>query len=501
MIQIQIPMTKAVPLAVRRECKDERFEGIRMIIRLIILLIGVLLAHESLASDYVQLSDHFAIKSVSRSWLSGGYNEVFVRDKENGKFKLIGTTTASHWDKPFSGAELEALQTSVIAVSLDGNSLLYWHKNVKSILRPRKEEGVYWYRVGKGEKLLYEESKLVMSWHRYPKPIPRNLIVIKSPAWPSEELWALYADDASLKPLGLHGSTSLHMSVYQNDLKQVHSAIEQGMKINPYTYWGLTPLEISVLKGYDEIAKFLIEQGAEYGQNVSRTRSAKDGNLSTIKLAVRLQRWKVIAAIRRKGGRLDDPSLFHDAMYPRFYDPGFVSSNTSGYRSDDLPRMIAMILDDGADPNAEDISVIYDLLASDSIRGTKGQLGALKLLLERGASPDAVERYDQSTPLDLVASGWKWSDETKQVLDLLTSRMKSLEAKNKFGRTALQSAMQRPKLADGFRIAQYLIEAGANDTVEYLCGVMGHRTNKSIRQIMTEWGGKLPEHYNCSTGK
>ena len=168
-----------------------------------IIAVAVLLPFAVSASEYVQLSDYFAIKKVS-SFFSKDNTEVFVRESKKDEYKSIGTIEESHWDKPFSGDALKALEMSVMAVSLDGKSLLYRHHG------SRKKEGIYWYRIGKGDKFLYPEEDLSRKWSLYDKPLPKNVMVLSSSAWSSEDDWTLSADDASLQPLALLGSISLH---------------------------------------------------------------------------------------------------------------------------------------------------------------------------------------------------------------------------------------------------------------------------------------------------
>ena len=79
--------------------------------------------------------------------------------------------------------------------------------------------------------------------------------------------------------------------------------------------------------------------------------------------------------------------------------------------------------------------------------------------------------------------------------------MKTLEVKNKFGATALQTSMSGLREADDFSKALYLIEAGADDSVEYLCGAMRWPMGMSIRQVIDKWVNRLPEQYDCSGHK
>lgn len=452
------------------------------------------------ASEYVELSEHYALKPISPLF-GKKYNAVYFREEKGTRYKQIGTTEPSNWDKPFSGAALESLQISIVAVSLDGKSLLYRHNGKKN-----KKAGIYWYQIGKSEEKLYSEASLVRSWSKYDKPLPKNIMVLESSAWPSEEKWALNADDASLQPLALLGSTPLHLAAYHNNLKQIHAAIDQGAEINSENYWGFTPLEIAVKKGFDEVAIFLIEQGADYEHSV-------EGYLSAIELAVHLQRWSVIEAIRNVGGRLAPGLVYFSNM--RSYTQ-LMRDNRTGYKAGDNPKMMQLILGNCVDPDSEDqvnknhrlenanrqransnlgeSNIIYRLLEKQYRQGTDGKLESLKLLLSCGFDPLVVDPFTQRTPLHLMVLdsvkldiGWKWNAETREIIDLLTSNMKTLEQKDKFGVTALQQSWLNPREAGDFYKALYLLDAGADDSVEWLRGLMRKKKGRSIRQRVDEW--------------
>ena len=436
------------------------------------------------ATTYVEVSDYFAVKQA-RGFLASDYQELFARENKSDKFKLIGTTMPTNWDKPFSGPALEALEASLMALSSDGKSLLYWHQKKKPF--SSKAEGIYRYRVGGGEKMLYPDLELVQFWYRYDKPLPKQIMAIQGRACTMEELCALNADDGSLSPLAMYGATPLHLAAYHNDVVSAQAAVQQKVGIDDENYWGFTALEIAIKKGHDEIALLLLGQGADY-------RHKQKKYLSPIQLAVLLHRWRVLEALRHE---LDDPALLAYA-FPRNYSQ-FISDDTKDFRQDDLPRLVHMMLDAGIDPALTSEPLIYHLLDNGALRGSKAQLETLKLLVDRGANADQPEPNRLRTPLHSMAGNlhWRLDDGASEVLTLLIAKMGTLEARSKQGLTALQIAMLRPALGDGFNKALYLIKAGADDSVEYLCGSMGTPSGISIRQKLAEWHGVLPEKYDC----
>ena len=455
---------------------------------LVLFVSALLLSARLLTAEYVELSDYFAVRQAGWLFVSD-YQEIFARENKKDEFKLIGTTIPTNWDKPSSGAALEALQASLMALSTDGKTLLYRHQEQNGLFGSTKDEGIYRYRIGEGDRLLYPESELQQSWSRYDKPLPQQIMAIMGSVCTVEEKCALNADDGSLTPLAMYGSSPLHLAAYANDLDGARSALKRDSGIDEENYFGFTALEIAVKKGHDDIALLLLGQGAN-------CRHKRGVDPSPIQLAVRLQRWRVLEAL---GHELDDPALLRYAL-PRNYDQ-FIADDTKDFRQEDLPRLVGMMLDAGLDPaNSKEPLVLWLLdVPFGKASGSKAQLDTLKLLLDHGARADQAEPDSLDTPLHAVAGfgSWRLEDGAKPVLDLLIARMPSLDARNRKGLTALQVAMLRPEEGDAFKIALYLIEAGADDSVEYLCGDMMSPSGISIRQKLEEWHGALPKSYDC----
>jgi ankyrin repeat protein len=278
----------------------------------------------------------------------------------------------------------------------------------------------------------------------------------------------------------------LHAAAYGNDLDSARAALKQVGGIDNENYWGFTALEIAIKKGHDEIALLLLGQGAD-------DRHKQKGYLSPIQLAVYLHRWRVLGAL---GNKLADPALLYYAFGGTFSN--FIADDTKDVRQDDLPRLVRMMLDAGLDPAKVTEPLVFWLLDKKKLRGSKAQLDTLKLLLDRGARVDQPEPDALETPLQLVTGAeWRLDDGAREVMNLLIPKTGSLDARNKRGLTALQLAMLQPDRGDGFDKALYLIKSGADDSVEYLCGVMMSRSRISIRQKLAEWHGVLPKSYDC----
>lgn len=451
------------------------------------LLAAALLATQpSMAAGLDELSEHFAIRQVS-GVPAGAYQEVFARNRPQEPFGLIGTTMPGHWDKPFSGPELRALEASVIALASDGKTLLYWHRHLSRSFGAAKAEGIYRFRVGEGETLLFRDHDLAPFWQRFDKPLPRHVMAVKTKACAGEALCALDADDGSLTPLAMLGSSALHRAAYDGDLEGVRSALRNQVPVDGGNYWGYTALEIAVRKDREDIALAMLAAGAD-------ERHQALGHPTPLQLAVNLRRWQLLQALQPK---LADPALLRYAL-PRSY-ARLMADDTRDHQPQDLPRLVRLLLDAGLDPAQAPEPVILRLLETRTLRGSQVLLDTLELLLERGARADQADPESLQTPLHHVTADtdWRLVDGAGATMKLLLSRMKTLEARDRFGLTALQDAMLMPDRGDGLGKAMLLIEAGADDSVEYRCGVMRHASDTTVKAKLAEWQGVVPRPLTC----
>ena len=462
-------------------------------------------------SGVVKLSDYYAVNNTKTLIGKKKYTEVFLKQPQGSQYKVIGTIENP---QGILAGELTSLKMSNFAISIDGKSILYWHKKV-SLFGPNKDEGIYWHQIANGETLLYSDDELGRFWTRYYKPLPENVMVIRDASINtslkrsrSDEM-ILYADDGLLKPLGLYGGNELHKAVYENKIKRVKELIENGIDIDELTYWNYSPLNIAVKKGFSEIAIYLIERGASYKTDIS---NRVFGNpFSVIGNAVFLQRFGVIKAIQDKGTKLDDPVLFLKAVLRNH--SGLIEDDLNNVNIESIPKIIRLLIKDGGNPNADGLGIIIKLVKNKWLHGSQGQLEVLTLLLEHGVDPialdtgakyygDRAKDWNNGTALHLISGSRFWDinkEGTRKVIGLIAKYSAHLETKNRFGITALQECMLRLDKAwrppsNTYKMALYLIELGADDSVEYLSGVMRRKTGVSIRNKITEMEAVLSEN-------
>lgn len=181
-----------------------------------------------------------------------------------------------------------------------------------------------------------------------------------------------------------------------------------------YVNWsrrGLTPLMIAAREGHLEVARLLVEGGAEI--NVRNP-----SGLTPMLLAVANDFTDLAAMLLERGADPDDGSL-HEAVQLHNLRHGATAGDASRPRMDHPNdtgpvEFIAMLLDRGADPNrvagyfmhsdGASVGAIRSPAASGYARALQAQdVAVLKLMLDRGrVDPNVVE--GNMTPLMLVSA-------------------------------------------------------------------------------------------------
>ncbi|XP_038725623.1 potassium channel SKOR-like isoform X2 [Tripterygium wilfordii] len=165
----------------------------------------------------------------------------------------------------------------------------------------------------------------------------------------------------------------LNCAIYHGDLYQLKRLIDAGADPNKGDYDGRSPLHIAALKGYEDIALFLIEQRVEI--NVSD----KFGNTPLLE-AIKNEHDEVASLLVKAGAslKIDD-------------DGGFLCTTVARGDLDLLKRVLA----NGLDPNVKN----YDSRTPLHIAASEGFYLAANLLLEFGATILLKDRWG-NTPLD-----------------------------------------------------------------------------------------------------
>ncbi len=311
----------------------------------------------------------------------------------------------------------EYSRKSILAVSWDEKTLLYMHDQTSSgpeSLRD-KPSGLYEYVYERGDRLIYPQAGII-SHSSF--QLTRNSIefALGDPNDPTTEHYIrttegieFIQEDAFILQ---YGGTELHRAAGKGETFRVQRLLKSGLDLEARDNRGFTPLHTAIWEGHEEMAKLLIEAGADVNANMLGT-----------------QFWTPLETATRFG----------------------------------LVNTINRLLDHGANINSTTFSGATPLhLALDY-----NQFQAAETLLIRGADVNVMTEKG-STPLQVFSTGLRdersdgWStSQTKALLKLLLAKGADVTTKNEEGLTALHYAVLRNNL----RTAQILVENGANANV------------------------------------
>jgi ankyrin repeat protein/beta-lactamase regulating signal transducer with metallopeptidase domain len=254
--------------------------------------------------------------------------------------------------------------------------------------------------------------------------------------------------------VGQSGITALHYAAAEDSKDVAELLIANGAKVDANgvkvsaTQAGVTPLHFAARSGAMGVALLLIDHGADVNAEVENA-----GKSRPLDLAVEAGRNDVAKLLLDKGADTSRPDLllFHACkqgdkdLAERLIQKGAnVNSEARGYaptmeamwsgytnatKPADVPRLLGVLkvlLDHGADPDGKDR---WDWTL---LHYACEEYDLAKLLLDKGANPNAVENERGLRPLHLAA----YKGRTAAV-ELLLSRGADVNAKDFYGRTAL----------------------------------------------------------------
>jgi ankyrin repeat protein len=197
-----------------------------------------------------------------------------------------------------------------------------------------------------------------------------------------EVIMLLDADPTLVNRTDVYDNTPLIVAVKDGPLGMVKLLVQRGANLSAVADWGMTPLHHATFRGHEEMATFLLEQGAP---NISVDESIS----APLQFACEL-------------GRLGMVRLFLQHMGPQAVLQGDdlgVTPLHSAATYNNL-KLVAFLLEQGAQANSKDMSDITPfMLACEGNR-----LGVARLLLQH-AGPQALQEKDceGSTSLHLTA--------------------------------------------------------------------------------------------------
>ena len=227
--------------------------------------------------------------------------------------------------------------------------------------------------------------------------------------------------------------TPLHVSSHWGHVEIARILLEHGADIEARdkNYW--SPLERASTEGHVELVQVLLEYGAEA--------NARDAERCTpLYLAWDFGRPAVIRALLRHGADVrarykNDQTLLHQV------------------EEEEVTRLL---LEYGADASALDIKNRTPLHRVSKL----GHVGAARALLEHGVDVNARDAK-KATPLHLAASGSKyyWEERLLDVIRLLLQHGSDIHARDDAG----QTPFMRATASEYRNIMQLLLEHGAED--------------------------------------
>jgi hypothetical protein len=251
------------------------------------------------------------------------------------------------------------------AVSSDGASIVFHHRNWRAPKSGKYPNGVHLYALGGQRRMLYgadsvhSTRSVQASVNATPQgQFPADILpFFKSrPPAPGEAndfsnhlVWALRVT-GEVFPLALLGGDPLHAAAFEGRAEACLTLIRNGAAVETQTYWGFTPLDLAVNQDHEETALRLLEHGA-----LPNTRN------SAFHRAVAIGRMTLIEAMLARGASVHaTDTLGETALHAA------VRAATRGVRGWDFfeelasprvmmdknitPQVIRLLLRHGADP-------------------------------------------------------------------------------------------------------------------------------------------------------
>ena len=359
----------------------------------------------------------------------------------------------------------EHSRSSIFAVSWDEKTLLYMHQQTgtgPAVLR-NKPSGLYEYVLGRGDRVIHSRARIV---RHSDLQLRRDSIefALSSATAPGAEHYFRSTEgiefsqaDASILQFG---GNELHRVAGVGDLVGARRLLASGINLEARDNRGFTPLHTAIWEGHEEMAKLLIESGADVNSHML-------GSLD----------WTPVGEAARFG----------------------------------LGDTVARLLDHGARINQRTHSGVTPLHLAIDYKNYQ----VAETLVSRGADVNAVTE-EGVTPLQLLANGSRdersadWSGtRPAALLTLLLTKGADVNATNRDGATALHYAV----LQNNLRTAGVLIDYGANPNAMELAGrqyygrVLHHEGSEmTLQQRIRDtlgsswWKRGLPRLSNINSG-
>lgn len=397
------------------------------------------------------LSEYYRIQIVPRSIKLSQHAEIFVLNSAK-DWEYLASVKDSQWPQklPWGYRGIESRQ---IAISEDGNNLLYVHNAVLAGKKSKKESGLYLYEFGNGEKLVKAGAGVGAT--RYPKPIPENMLVIGRTVY--------LADGTSVPLINIQGN-AYHQAVIEGNELALDSLIRKQKKgIDENNYWDLSPAQLAIGLKNEKLAIRILEGLSPEITEIQKLILAAATYHCPLALERLLTDFQFPTDIKNF-----PESPFHATLS---YPSAVFSTNILPDRhvqTDEAIATIQVFLEAGWDINTLDKNGATLLFLTQD-------LDIMEFLFQNGINASIQDNHGnlalhpnlQYTVDDRYAD--RWEKEVLPRLSLLASHTANIDLPNQEGVTPLQKAVQGNKL----RSAEYLISLGANPDVPFIWANIG----------------------------
>lgn len=262
------------------------------------------------------------------------------------------------------------------------------------------------------------------------------------------------------------GTTALMSAARHGRLEAARMLIEAGAAVNPRTSKGRSPLMLSAAQGHKDVMKLLLQKGADASVTNERGETAL---ICVMRTEIRLQTGCVRSRRSFAGERQVKSSVCIQEVISVLLEAG-VDVNASTDDGDSAlllatdpnypsPDDVRLLFDAGADPSIAKRAKSVALVSWDRIKYM--DVPVLERLLKAGADPNERDAHGMTT---LMRVSWRW-DHVEQ-LKLLLQYGARPDAVDDARQTALTLAVHETNRYLCPDIVKELLNAGANPNHE-----------------------------------
>jgi cytohesin len=354
----------------------------------------------------------------------GGSRFLAFHLVEGERHEAIGALLVDGWSTSVND------RGAAYAISEDGRTLVYLH-----LLAERgpvgKDPGVYRHVIGEGDHLVRKGAGVLSVGIQASSMLPRNAVAYMSEDDPGFQSPFFGGDlrkanvcrtDGSESPLLTFGGNALHAAVLAGDMTAMREALARGEDREQRTVLGQTPLQIAAELGNADVARVLLEEGADVDATVT-WRGIDLGTTALHGAVGSFGKRSVLDALLDGGADANAVAVDGSTPLRSFVDllPIELGADLGGEGA--IVARVERLLDAGADPEIRG----SDGNAALHVAVRSGDTAVVEALLRHGANPNA-RGHRGASPLHFA--------ETPEMADLLLAHGAERNAVNERGEPA-----------------------------------------------------------------